>query len=55
MSGAERNYTAQMVSKIGIPKRKEGPKVYYSKYHFDVAMMPCRIAANKVAAWYSKD
>lgn len=26
-----------LVSKIGIPKRKEGPKVYYSKYHFDVA------------------
>lgn len=25
------------VSKIGIPKRKEGPKIYYSKYHFDVA------------------
>lgn len=26
-----------LVSKVGIPKRKEGPKVYYSKYHFDVA------------------
>ena len=26
-----------LVSKIGIPKRKEGPKVYHSKYHFDVA------------------
>lgn len=26
-----------LVSKIGIPKRKEGAKVYYSKYHFDVA------------------
>ena len=26
-----------LVSKIGIPKRKEGCKVYYSKYHFDVA------------------
>ncbi len=26
-----------LVSKIGIPKRKEGSKVYYSKYHFDVA------------------
>ena len=26
-----------LVSKIGIPKRKEGPKVYYYKYHFDVA------------------
>lgn len=26
-----------LVSKIGIPKRKEGPKIYYSKYHFDVA------------------
>lgn len=26
-----------LVSKIGIPKRKEGPKVDYSKYHFDVA------------------
>lgn len=26
-----------LISKIGIPKRKEGPKVYYSKYHFDVA------------------
>lgn len=26
-----------LVSKIGIPKRKEGPKVYYSRYHFDVA------------------
>lgn len=26
-----------LVSKIGIPKRKEGPKVYYSKYNFDVA------------------
>ena len=26
-----------LVSKIGIPKRKEGPKVYYSKYHFEVA------------------
>lgn len=26
-----------LVSKIGITKRKEGPKVYYSKYHFDVA------------------
>lgn len=26
-----------LVSKIGIPKRKEGPQVYYSKYHFDVA------------------
>lgn len=26
-----------LVSKIGIPKRKEGTKVYYSKYHFDVA------------------
>ena len=26
-----------LVSKIGIPKRKDGPKVYYSKYHFDVA------------------
>ena len=26
-----------LVSKIGISKRKEGPKVYYSKYHFDVA------------------
>lgn len=26
-----------LVSKIGIPKCKEGPKVYYSKYHFDVA------------------
>lgn len=26
-----------LVSKIGIPKRKEGPKVYYSKFHFDVA------------------
>ena len=26
-----------LVSKIGIPKRKEGPKVYYSKYHLDVA------------------
>lgn len=26
-----------LVSKIGIPRRKEGPKVYYSKYHFDVA------------------
>lgn len=26
-----------LVSKIGIPKRKEGPKVYYAKYHFDVA------------------
>ena len=26
-----------LVSKIGIPKRKEGPKVCYSKYHFDVA------------------
>lgn len=26
-----------LVSKIGIPKRKERPKVYYSKYHFDVA------------------
>lgn len=26
-----------LVSKIGIPKRKEGLKVYYSKYHFDVA------------------
>ena len=26
-----------LVSKVGIPKRKDGPKVYYSKYHFDVA------------------
>ena len=26
-----------LVSKVGIPKRKEGSKVYYSKYHFDVA------------------
>ena len=26
-----------LVSKVGIPKRKEGAKVYYSKYHFDVA------------------
>ena len=26
-----------LVSKIGIPKHKEGQKVYYSKYHFDVA------------------
>lgn len=26
-----------LVSKIGIPKRKDGCKVYYSKYHFDVA------------------
>lgn len=26
-----------LVSIIGIPKRKEGPKVYYSKYHYDVA------------------
>ena len=26
-----------LVSKIGIPKRKEGSKVYYSQYHFDVA------------------
>lgn len=26
-----------LVSKIGIPKRKEGPTVYYSKYYFDVA------------------
>ena len=26
-----------LVSKIGIPKCKEGQKVYYSKYHFDVA------------------
>ncbi len=26
-----------LVSKVGIPKHKEGPKVYYSKYHFDVA------------------
>ena len=25
------------IYKIGIPKRKEGSKVYYSKYHFDVA------------------
>lgn len=26
-----------LVSKVGIPKRKKGSKVYYSKYHFDVA------------------
>lgn len=26
-----------LVSKIGIPKRKDGNKVFYSKYHFDVA------------------
>ena len=26
-----------LVSKVGIPKRKEGSKVFYSKYHFDVA------------------
>ena len=26
-----------LVSKVGIPKRKEGSEVYYSKYHFDVA------------------
>ena len=26
-----------LVSKVGIPKRKDGSKVYYSKYHFDVA------------------
>lgn len=26
-----------LVSKLGIPKKKEGSKVYYSKYHFDVA------------------
>ena len=26
-----------LMSKIGIPKRKEGSKVYYSRYHFDVA------------------
>jgi len=26
-----------LVSKLGIPKKKEGAKVYYSKYHFDVA------------------
>ena len=26
-----------LVSKVGIPKRKEGSKVYYSKYHIDVA------------------
>ena len=26
-----------LVSKVGIPKRKEGAKVFYSKYHFDVA------------------
>ena len=26
-----------LVSKVDIPKRKEGSKVYYSKYHFDVA------------------
>lgn len=26
-----------LASKVGIPKRKEGSKVYYSKYHFDVA------------------
>lgn len=26
-----------LVSKLGIPKKKEGSKVYYSKYYFDVA------------------
>mgnify|MGYP000757765630 FL=1 len=26
-----------LVSKLGIPKKKEGSKVYYSKYHFEVA------------------